>query len=746
MRATAFGQSGPTIDTVAGTGNSGFSGDGGSALLADIGYLGGIAVDGEGNFFFSDNDSSGSYLPYLSSRIRRVDASTGIITTVVGGGSIAYPNDGILATDAFIGTTSYVAVDRYGDIYFDENYIDAYNPGFGFYFTDPLTQFENGESLNGSARSARIRRLDAATGVLSTIAGGGNPTETISYVIDPGSLVPVTANWPLPSGDGGIATSAFLSQVRDIALDSAGNVYFVDAFQVRRVDAATGIVTTVAGNGQIQLFKDAGAGIDLTNTIPGGAFYIGAIEGIDSGDGGPATNAGLVLPQGLAIDAAGNLFIGESDDYLETGIRYVRVRRVDGATGIITTVAGSGENPYSAGVYGGDGGPAIDATFGSPLGVSVDASGNLYIVDGDFNAIRRVDASTGIITTVAGNGSTMEGFAGDGGPAILASLAYPLNSAFDSTGNLYVIDHDNSRVRKIAGLSNAPPTAVAGPDQSMHAGSTVLLDGSGSFDDNTPTTSLGYVWGFVSRPAGSTASLNGIATATPSFVADLPGTYVVALVVTDQEGLTSASDQIDISSTNLPPTANAGLDQGGVVDQTVHLNGAASVDPEMDPLTYSWAFSTAPVGNTAILIGSSTATPSFAPNVAGSYVVDLVVDDGFASSAVDEVVVTVVTGQQFAENATTTAINTVASLPLSSVSSQGNQKSMTQSLAVATKDLQSGKVALARAELQKSIERTDGWALRGAADNSGPSRDWVTDRDASIALYNQLVAALNALN
>src|SRR5262249_1972847 len=112
-----------------------------------------------------------------------------------------------------------------------------------------------------------------------------------------------------------------------------------------------------------------------------------------------------------------------------------------------------------------------------------------------------------------------------------------------------------------APIPNAPPTANAGPDQSIHAGQTVQLDGSGSFDDNTPTLELGYSWTITSKPTGSAASLVGADTIDPSFVADLPGTYEVSLVVTDGNQATSGADSVQISSLNQPPTANAGLDQ-----------------------------------------------------------------------------------------------------------------------------------------------------------------------------------------
>ncbi len=223
------------------------------------------------------------------------------------------------------------------------------------------------------------------------------------------------------NGDGGPATSALFSIIFGEALDAAGNLYIADfgADLIRKVDASTGIINTVAGNGQ---------------------------RGY-SGDGGLATNAELRGPYAVASDAAGNLYIADSANS--------RIRKVDISTGIITTVAGigSGSGPL------GDGGPATSAVVGSPMGVMVDNAGNLYISDWWTDTIRKVDASTGIITAVAGSGNS--GFSGDGGPATSAELEYPNGLAVDSTGNLYIADTSNRRVRKVDAATGII-TTVAG--------------------------------------------------------------------------------------------------------------------------------------------------------------------------------------------------------------------------------------------------------------------------------------------
>src|SRR5204862_317026 len=192
-------------------------------------------------------------------------------------------------------------------------------------------------------------------------------------------------------------------------LDAGGNLYIADLGneRIRKVAAATGIITTVAGNGVFGF----------------------------AGDGGAATSASLSGPVGVAVDAGGNLYIADNWNN--------RIRKVAAATGIITTMAGNG-NP----TFAGDGGAATSASVYVPTGVALDASGNLYIADYGNQRVRKVDAASGIITTVAGNGSPA--FAGDGGAATSASLNSPVSVALDASGNLYVADQGNHRIRKVA--------------------------------------------------------------------------------------------------------------------------------------------------------------------------------------------------------------------------------------------------------------------------------------------------------
>jgi len=277
------------------------------------------------------------------------------------------------------------------------------------------------------------------------------------------------------SGDGGLAVNAQLNWPHATVLDAAGNLYFTDAGNnvIRKVTAATGVVTTIAGNSiagysgdngpatSAELASPTGLAIDAagnlyvcdtTNAVVREIATNGMITTIagngtagDAGDGGPATSAEMYSPSAIAIDSAGNLFIVDAS--------YSVVRKVSIKTGIITTVAGDA----SLRGYSGDGGPATAAALQTPAGLAIDSGGNLYIADTGNNVIRKVDAGTGVITTVAGNASS-PGYTGDGGPATSAGLNFPIGVAVDSAGNLYIADESNYVVRMVAAANGAIST------------------------------------------------------------------------------------------------------------------------------------------------------------------------------------------------------------------------------------------------------------------------------------------------
>src|SRR5579863_1095658 len=206
-------------------------------------------------------------------------------------------------------------------------------------------------------------------------------------------------------GDGGPAVKASFETPSFVVQDKSGNLYISDftGQRIRKV-TPTGTISTYAGTG---------------------------ISGF-SGDGGPAHAAKLSYPTGLAFDAAGDLIVADGGNN--------RIRMID-TTGKITTIAGTGATGYT-----GDGGPAIKATFNQPWGLTYDLKGDLYIIDLGNCAVRFVNTS-GIINTFAGNGTC--GFGGDGGPATSANLNFPRSMTFDSSGNLYIADTANHRVREV---------------------------------------------------------------------------------------------------------------------------------------------------------------------------------------------------------------------------------------------------------------------------------------------------------
>ena len=271
----------------------------------------------------------------------------------------------------------------------------------------------------------RVRKIDAM-GVISTFVG--------------------TGEWGF-AGDGGLATSARIQPVRGLASDGLGNLLVADPrnHRVRRVDS-NGFITTIAGTG------DGGFG----------------------GDGGPATEAQLNFPQGLAVDTAGTIFVADGYNH--------RVRRID-INGVITTLAGMGDRGY-----GGDGGPATEAQLFEPRDVATDAVGNVFVADTRNQRIRKIDIN-GVITTLAGTG--VFGYGGDGGPAMEAQLSIPTGVAVDANGSVLVADTGNSRVRKIhpdGTIATLAGTGLRTPDYDQRPASSAILD---------------WPWGLVSDSLGN---------------------------------------------------------------------------------------------------------------------------------------------------------------------------------------------------------------------------------------------------
>ncbi|MBI4052352.1 MAG: hypothetical protein HY400_07580 [Elusimicrobia bacterium] len=324
----------------------------------------------------------------------------------------------------------------------------------------------------GGATSATFRSLDIAVDAWGNIYIADADNHSIRKVAFSGVITTVAGNGIAGySGDGGPATSASLNDPQGVAVDRSGNIYISDTRnqRIRKVDSF-GVITTIAGSG---------------------------VRGY-GGDGGPAILAKFNWPKSLYADASGNVYVG---DYSNS-----RIRKID-SSGVITTAAGNG----LSGFYG-DGGPATSAQIKNPWDVTGDVLGNLYIADTYNGRIRKVDAS-GIITTVAGNG--IAGYSGDGGPATLASLYNPNGVAVDSSGNLYIADTYNRRIRKVepsgiirtvagngvaASDGDGGPAALArlkSPLTAATRGKEVyVLDGTGrvrwltSFDQTPPAVTI----------------------------------------------------------------------------------------------------------------------------------------------------------------------------------------------------------------------------------------------------------------
>src|SRR2546425_416789 len=561
------------LSLIAGTGTSGFSGDGGPAVSARLSYPGNLVVDGGGNLYIAD---------WGNDRIRKVNTE-GIISTIAGNGKERFEGDGGAATPASLNGPREVAVDPAGNVYIADrgnsrirkvdtvglistiagNGTSGFSGDGGLATAASFDAWSLAVDVSGNLyitdpRNNRVRKVNTA-GIISTVAGdggdifggdGGPATATsvvpIDIFVDPGgNLYLADASYRVRkvngdgiittiacngtsgfTGDGGPATAASCVPYR-VARDSAGNLYVADGSsrRIRKVSAA-GIITTVAGRG----------------------------TGQSSGDGGPATLAELIQPLGVAVDPAGNVYIADEGSN--------RIRKVNTA-GIISTIAGNDTQGFSE-----DGGPATSASLNDPRGVAVDPTGNVYITDRGNNRIRKVNTE-GIISTIAGNGK--QGFSGDGGPATSASLNKPREVAVDLAGNVYISDAGNFRIRKVnpagvistvAGRGTSGFTGDGGPASSAQLvprgvavgvqADLYIADGSLRIRrvDNLGLPRVGSFAQIASGAGWKTTivlvNLSSIAvSARVNFYGDSGNPLILPLVLADGSG--TASSSIDLS-------------------------------------------------------------------------------------------------------------------------------------------------------------------------------------------------------
>jgi len=486
------------ISTVAGNGSSGFAGDGAAATSAEISNPNAVAVDPSGNIYIADTGNN---------RIRKVNIGTGYISTITGNGTAAYAGDNGAATSAEINQPKGIVTDSNGNVYLSDTNNNVVREILQFNglpttaigsssavrnlflqttAAETLTSFTASQSQNskqeftvgtitgctvngstsnpsGTICTVPITFSPAYPGVrnvpLTVVTGTGNIAFGLSGIgtgplvaMTPGVISTAAGNGTGGfSGDGAAATSAEVNNSAATLVDFAGNLYIADRNNnvVRKVAAGTGNISTIAGTGT--------------------AGY--------SGDGGAATSAKLNNPEGLAMDPAGNLYIADNGNH--------RIRKLTVATGIITTYAGNGTGGYS-----GDGGAATSAELNYPVGIALDSSNNLYIADSNNNRIREVNASTGIITTFAGNGTN--GSSGDGSAATSAELSSPDGVFVEPSGDVYIGDHNNNKIREvIAGTGLISTFAGNGT-----AGSTGDGGAATSAELNSP-------WGVVEDSAGN---------------------------------------------------------------------------------------------------------------------------------------------------------------------------------------------------------------------------------------------------
>ncbi len=416
---------------VAGNSHAGFSGDGGLAVNAELNQPQGVTIDSAGNLYIADS---------LNNRVRMVSPA-GIIGTFAGNGQTGSPgNFGDLgpATAGNLNLPSGVAADATtGRVYI----ADTANNSIRYVATDGRIHTIAGSGYlghRGDTSQSTSAELYAPEDIYCDSSGNLFISDTLNGEVreigTDGFINTIVGNLAIGyAGDGGVSTSASLIEPFSVALDKSANVYIAERYDARIREFFPNnnwLVSTYAGNG--------------TNGF--------------AGDGGPISGAEFNKPTGLAFDSGGNLYVA---DWMNG-----RIRKISG--GNISTIAGNGGFSYA-----GDGGTALQALLNGPAGVAVDSSGNTYFSDTNNNVVRKI-GSAGVISTVAGNGTA--GFGGDGGKATSAQFSAPAGLAMDKSGNLYIADSANSRVRKMA--TDGTVSTVAGSGTQGYGGDGTAATGA----------------------------------------------------------------------------------------------------------------------------------------------------------------------------------------------------------------------------------------------------------------------------
>jgi RHS repeat-associated protein len=550
-----------TMSTFAGsaTGTPGLSGDGGAATAALLKAPGGVALSSAGDLYIADTGNN---------RIPKVAASSGIISTFAGSaaGTSGHTGDGTPATSAFLNGPAGVMVSAAGDVYIadtNSNRVQEVAKAGGTQFGIVMTAGDvytiagsasgsHGFSGDGGAAiSARMHRaagvtLDAsgdvfvadqsnnrvrevtAAGVMSTFAGNGGQLSNV--------------------GNGGPATGAALKTPSGAVSDQAGNVYIADTDNNRVQEIAA------ANHTQFGIVMTAGD----VYTVAGSAT---AASG-SSGDGGPAAVALLDRPSGVAVDAAGNIYIADTTNN--------RIQEVAAASGTMSTVAGSATGASGS---SGDGGPAASALLNAPAGVAVDRAGNIYIADTTNNRIQEVAAGSGTMSTIAGSATGASGSSGDGGPAASALLNAPRGAAADAAGNLYIADTGNNRIQEIAKAAGTQfGVTMAAGDVYTIAGSASGT--SGISGDGGPATAA-----LLNAPQGVTADGSG-----NLYIADTLNNRIQEIAVADGTQWSiamTAADIYTVAGSATGATGDSG-DGGPAAAALIQNTTGIAVDPAGD--------------------------------------------------------------------------------------------------------------------------------------------------------------------